>query len=166
MSFSSNAPLVANQVSDTDFPDNFTDFHEVFDREFKKITDAINTKEGALYLLQELATFQQYFNPNNVQENLNVYRITVNFGALPNADTKRVSHGIAFDSNTRLTRMYGAATDTARLQYLPLPFSSPILINNVTLEADGDEILITTGTDYSNYTYVTVVMEYTKGTFS
>jgi hypothetical protein len=163
MSFSSDAPLVANQVGDTDFPDNFEDFSELFDREYKKVTDAVNTKEGALYLLQELATFQQYFNTADTQNNRNVYRITLNFGPLPNATSKRVQHGISFNSKTRMTRMFGSATNFSSVTFIPLPFSSPTLSKNIALEANSLDVIVTTGANYSNYRDVTIVLEYTKG---
>lgn len=163
MSFSSDAPLVANQVSDSDLPDNFEDFHEVFERDYKKLIDAVNSKESGLYLPQELATFQLYFNEDTPNVNRNVYRKLVVFGPLPDASEKRVQHEITFTNVTRLTRMYGAATDPSGIQFIPLPFSSPTLINNVTLEANETDIIITTGADFSNYEETTVVIEYTKG---
>jgi len=162
MSFSNDPPLVTNQTSDNDFPDNFEDFIEMFDREYKKVTDAINTKEGSLYLPQELATYQQYFSVEDPQNNRNVYRKVVDFGALPNATLKRVQHNVTFTNTTRMTRMYGAASDPSGIQFIPLPFSSPTLINNVTLEADETDIIITTGADFSNFRETTVVIEYTK----
>lgn len=160
---SSDNPLVANQVSDTDFPDNFEDFHELFDREYKKLTDAVNSKEGALYLPQELATFQKYYDPGDSLETRNVYRKLIIFGPLPNAATKRVQHNIVFNNVTRLTRLYGAATDPSGIKFIPLPFSSPTLSNNVTLELNATDILITTAANFGNYTEVTVVVEFIKG---
>ena len=72
--FSSNLPLVANQLGDTDWPDEYDGFIEVFDREYKKLIDAVNTKEGGVYLPYESATFKSYANPNDPQGLLNVSR--------------------------------------------------------------------------------------------
>lgn len=155
--------MVANQVSDFDLPDNYEQFQEIFDREHKKVIDAVNSKEGALYLPQELATFQKYYDPGDPLRTLNVYRKLVVFGALPDSTTKRVPHNIAFNNVTRMTRMYGAASNLSDLRYIPLPFSSPTLADNVTLEASQTDIIITTDSDYSDFTEVTVVIEYIKG---
>ena len=163
MGFSSDAPLVSNQVSDFDLPESYEEFSEIFDREHKKVIDTINTKEGALYLLQEAATYQQYFNADDPQNNRNTYRMVINFGALPNNTSKRVPHNVTINSISRVTRLYGAASNPSGIKFIPLPFASPTLANNVSLEADQTDIKITTGADYSSYTDTTVVFEYTKG---
>lgn len=163
MGISSDNPLVSNQVSNPNFPNDFKGLRDLLDREWKKLVDAINSKEGGLYLLQELATFKLYFDINNPLNALNVYRKVINFGALPNSTTKRIPHNISFNSVTRMTHIYGTATDPSSLSYIPLPFSSPTLVENVKLEANQKEIVITTGQDYSNYVFTYVVIEYTKG---
>ena len=162
MSFSSDAPLLANQVSDFDLPENYEDFSEIFDREHKKVIDSVNSKEGGLYLPQEVATFQKYFSEESSQATRNTYRKLIMFGALPNATSKRVPHNIAFNNVTRMTRMFGAASNPTTIQFYPLPFSSPTLVENVKLEANATDVIITTGSDYSGFTDVTVVMEYSK----
>ena len=162
MTFSSDAPLVANQVGNTDFPDNFEDFHEIFEREYKKLLSAVNSKEGGLYLPQELATFNEYFDRDDPQNMRNVYRIVVDFGVLPNATEKRVPHNITFNANVRLTRLFGGSSNPSSIQFIPLPFCSTTLLENVMLEADQEDIIITTGSDRSSFKETTVVMEYTK----
>lgn len=162
MSFSSDQPMVTNQLSDFDLPENFEDFSEIFEREHKRVIDVVNSKEGGLYLPQELATFQRYFDEEDPQTTKNVYRKLVNFGSLPNTTSKRVEHNVTFNNVTRLTRMYGAASDASGIQFIPLPFASPTLANNVSLEADETDVIITTGSDRSNFDFTTVVLEYTK----
>lgn len=163
MGLSSDSPLLTNQVYDLEFPETYAEFKDYFEREYQKVMDAINSKEGALYLLQELATFQRYYIATDPLTTLNVYRKVFDFGSLPDTTSKKIVHGITMDSNTKLTRLFGAATDPNTRQYLPLPFSSPTLANNVSLEADGTEITITTGSDRSNFTHTSIVMEYSKG---
>lgn len=162
MGASSDNPLVANQVGDTDYPDNFDDFHEQFGRENKKWMDAINSKEGGLYIPEETATFQLYFDEANPQKNRNVYRKLIIFGGLPDTTGKRVQHNITFNNTTRMTRAYGAASDPSVIQFIPLPFSSPTLVNNISLEIDETDVIITTAADFSNFIETTVVLEYTK----
>lgn len=162
MSFSSDNPLVSNQVSDTDFPDEWDEFQDVFSREWAKIIDVINSKEGALYTEAEVSTFQRYFDATDPQSTRNVYRRTINFGALPNATSKAVVHGVTLTSTARMTRIYGAATNPSTLEYIPLPFASTTLNDNIILEANQQQVIITTAADYSDYKETTVVIEYTK----
>ena len=83
MSIGSDQPLISNQVPDTEFPDNFEEFSEIFGRDYKRTVDAINTKEGGLYSQNEVATFQKYFNPNDSQSSRNIYRKVINFDGSP-----------------------------------------------------------------------------------
>lgn len=166
MAFSSDPALQSNQVSislEIPRPED-PNFETIMSLFMKRTTDAVNTKEGALYSLREVATFQQYFTAGDPQTTRNVYRMTVNFGALPNAGTKSVPHGIAFTSAFSLTRMYGAATDPVNLIYIPLPYASPTLNQNIKLNADGTNVNIETAINYTAFTRCTVVLEYTKNT--
>lgn len=166
MAFSSDAALQSNQQSislEVPKPDD-PDFVKIMSLYMKRSADSMNTKEGALYTLKEVATFQQYFVASEPQRTRNVYRMTVNFGALPNTGAKSVPHGIAFNSECSITRMYGAATDPVNLLYIPLPLAAPVLIENIELYADGTNVNIITGRNFSNYTRCTVVLEYTKNT--
>lgn len=163
MSFSSDAPLVSNQVVNEEFPDTYEEFIKMFEVSYGKLSDAVNSKEGGTYLLNEIATFQKYFNVDDPQNNRNIYRKVINFGALPNATTKSIQHDIQMDPNTIMTRIYGAATNPQLVKFLPLPFASPTLVNNVSLEVDDEKVTIETGIDRSEYTEVTIVLEYSKG---
>lgn len=161
--FSSDQPLVANQLPiSVDFPSDQQEFLNTISLLYKRIANAVNTKEGALYLPQELATFQLYFTANDPQRLRNVYRKTIDFGVLPNATTKPMPHGIAFDSNFSTTRIYGSATDPVNLVYFPLPYASPVLLNNIALRVDGPNVIIETGINRTNFTRCTVVLEYVK----
>lgn len=162
MSISSERALLANQVSDVDYPDNFEEFIDVFNIEIKKIIDAINSKEGGLYTLQELSTFNRYYDTVNLSNLRNVYRRTINFGRLPNATTKHVSHGNTLNSEAKVTKLYGGATNLITGSFIPLPFSSTTLADNIILQATLDEVIVTTGANYSDYTDCTIVFEYVR----
>jgi hypothetical protein len=155
--------LLSNQLSDFDLPQNYSEFSEVFNREHKKVIDVVNTKEGGVYSLQEQSTFQKYYNENDPQSTRNVYRKVFSFGRLPNSGTKRLAHDISVDTNFRLTRLYGASSDLTNLKFISIPFSSSTLNENVSLEIDQEDVIITTGSDRSSFTETSIVMEYTKG---
>jgi len=163
MSFSSDVPLQANQLPiSIDFPPTDDQaFLDTLSLAYKRTADSVNTKEGALYQPTELATFQKYFKETNTQNFRNVYRMTVDFGALPAAGSKPVAHNIAFTSQFRTTRIYGSATNPVNRSYIPLPYASAIG-DDIELSIDATDVIITVASDKSAYTACTVVIEYTK----
>lgn len=109
MSFSSDNPLLSNQLEiSIDFPPvEDKDFLNMLSLTYKRVADSMNTKEGALYLLQELATFKQYFTQGNPQINRNVYRktfdlVNLNGGNIAGGATVNFPHGITGLSSAAL----------------------------------------------------------------
>lgn len=127
-----------------------------------------NVKDSGMYVDSEFVTSCQYFtNPALSSATAQspalrpVFRTVVNFGALPNAGTKSVAHNIAPTASFSFTRIYGCAT-TPSTSYIPLPYASTTLINNIELNADAVNVNITTGINRSAYTITYVVIEYIK----
>jgi hypothetical protein len=163
MSFSSDIPLQSNQLSvSVEFPKpDDSAFLDTLSLTYKRIADAVNTKEGALYQPVETATFQKYFKPAETQNFRNVYRMTINFGTLPNTTSDTEPHNIDFTENFRVTRIYGAATDPVNLLYIPLPYASASGAD-IELSLDATNVIITTASNRTAFTESTVVIEYTK----
>ena len=90
-----------------------------------------------------------------------LYRKVVNFGALPNATTTTVAHGI---SNLGVvTDIKGIATNSATGKRFPLPYSSTTLVdNNIDFSCNNTDITITTGVDRTGLDICYVILEYTK----
>lgn len=125
---------------------------------YQGIASAVNNKTGGLFVPQEKINSEQYYDPNNPQRFLSVYRMVVDFGALPNSTTKSVAHNIQdWNSSFRLTSAYGASTDTSNLQALPIPN------NGIELKINSTYVTITTTSNLSSYTETNIVVEYTKG---
>lgn len=150
---------------------NSDDFKELLVRLYQNLnlmSVLLNGKDSGFYPLAEFITGQTYFpNPaviTNIIQAINrpVYRATINFGALPNTGTKSVAHGIPFASNYTVTRIYGAASDTTGLNYIPLPYASPVLANNIELKVDGTNVTVITGSNRSNFNISYIVLEYLK----
>lgn len=159
MSFSSDIPSLQNQLP---LSIEFTSDVDVLINElndvYQGIASAVNNKTGGLYVPLEKINSDQYFDSTNTQRLKNVYRMVVDFGALPDTATKSVAHNISgWDSNFRLTRAFGGATDPTGLSAIPLPNDGIFLSN------DSTNVTITTVSNRSNYTSSTVVLEYTKG---
>lgn len=91
-----------------------------------------------------------------------LYRKVINFGVLPNASQKFVSHNI---TNIGIMKnLTGVAFRSSDSTYYPLPYSSPTLANNIQLNANATSIYITTGINRSNLGTCYVIVEYTKST--
>lgn len=146
---------------------------ELFIRMYQNLNlmaNVLNVKDTGFYTNQfETINGQQYFaNPANTSATnakaiqRPVYRTTINFGALPNAATKSVAHNIPFTAAFSATRIYGAASDTTGLTYIPLPFASPTLNENIKLDVDAVNVNVTTGINRTNYNLCYIVVEYLK----
>jgi hypothetical protein len=160
MSYSNDNSSITNQLPLTiDIKEE--DIWDSFSNAYKKIANSVNSKEGGLYIQNETATSAQYFTQNNPQVYRNVYRVTVDFGNLPNATTKSVAHNIGFTNQYVATRIYGGATRQGPFHYLPLPFPSATANNVIEVSVDATNVTITTGIDRSNY-IATIVIEYLK----
>ena len=149
---------------------NSREFKELLVRLHQNINSmaiAVNGKDTGVYD-QNLFVTGQLFFPEDVDsdaqgeaEYQSVFRKVVNFGALPNTAAKTVAHGITCTIGTKLTRLYGAATNPTggALSYLPLPYASPVLVNNIELSMDNTNVTITTGSNRTAYTSCYVIIE-------
>lgn len=88
-----------------------------------------------------------------------IYRKVVDFGALPNATTKKVAHGVSNIGD--ITHIYGVAHSSAKMT-IPLPYARGIPI---ILYATQDDVAIEISTgDYVEFTRSEITIEYTKTT--
>lgn len=151
--------------------EEFKDFLVRLRNDMNRIALSLNRKRNGYRPLEEIENGEFWFpdpslssSTGQVPEERTGYITIVNFGALPNTATKSVAHGITFPTiNTySLTRIWGGATDPVANLYIPLPYSSPILIDNIEVSADTTNVNVTTGKDYSAYTTVYIAIEYIK----
>lgn len=158
MSFSSDIPGLQNQLAiSVELPNDLEGLRGAVNDLYQDIATTVNSKEGSLYVPIEKLTSGQYFLASNPQQNRAVYRMVVDFGALPNTGTKSVAHGIVgWDANFRLVRAYGAATDPVGFSGIPIPN------DNIFLEINATDVIVTTTANYSAYTESTIVIEFTK----
>lgn len=172
MGFSSDPALTANQLPvSLELPklDEKDLFVEQLELLLKRVNASVNTKTGSLFQeAVETATFETYTTSQKADGSPNtrpIYRMVVDFGALPNATTKSVAHNITFDSaptTFRATRIYGAATDPANRLFIPLPYASPTLNQNISVAVNATNVVVTTGINRTAYTNCTIVIEYAK----
>ena len=146
---------------------------------FNSVAISINTRDAGFYVQQEFVCGQIYYpNPVNTSTTGNtplspefrqVFRKVIAFGALPNTGTKSVAHGITTlpqnlptYSGFSFTRIYATATDPINQLYIPIPYASPVLVNNIEINVDATNVNITTGSNRTAYTITYVVLEYIK----
>jgi len=150
---------------------NSPEFKELLVRLYQNlnlICEVINVKDTGLYQVTELVNGQYYFqNPayNSSTANQsglrNVYRKVINYTtALPNTGTATTPHGITCTSTTTFTRIYATSSDTSGKNYIPIPYASPTLANNIELKVDGTNVYIITGSNRTNFTQTYIVLEY------
>lgn len=136
-----------------------------------RISLVLNTKDTGIYDLNVPFVNGQLWFPNlaltstaNINENTpefrQVYRTVINFGPLPNTGTTSQPHFITCNGGTTFTRIYGTASDTTGLNYIPLPYASPTLADNIELKVDGTNVTIITGSNRSNFNVCYVILEY------
>lgn len=147
---------------------NSPEFKELLVRLYQnlnRISLVINVKTSGYYPLNEFVTGDQYFPTTAPSSLVNaLYRPSsrklINFGALPNTGTKTVAHGLTITTATVFTRIYGTASDTTGLNYIPLPYASPTLANNIELSVDATNVTVITGSNRSNFNVCYIVLEW------
>lgn len=155
MSFSSSQPTLSNQLQvSIAYPAvDSKEFLDVLTLDRKRIGDAVNTKEGAFYLKQEMSTFKQYFGATP-QVNRSVLRTTIdlvdlNGGPIPPGVLAPILHGITGISSAAL--IYAGCTTATQFFTVVYP--------NLYLSATQ---IFFTNPAATNITNCYVVAEYLK----
>lgn len=163
--FGSDIPLISNQLPiSLDFPQEEIQWHETVQLYLKRIANIINTKEGALYTLTEIANFQQYFTLTNTQKFRNVYRKTfdmvfLNGGNIGAGTTASFPHNIV--GITAATRIFGTATTTdVPVKFIPLPYVSQVEAEEIQIYLTPTNVVLVNGTLTLTQAYIT--SEYVK----
>lgn len=151
---------------------NSPEFKELLVRLYQNVNNialSVNIRDAGMYDTQEFVNGQTFFpNPSlssatsSVPAQRQVYRKVINFGALPNAGTTNVAHGLTVNAAFSFTRIYGCSTDPVNFVYLPLPYASPTDADNIELKVDATNVTIITGSNRTAFTTTYVVLEYIK----
>ena len=147
------------------------EFKELLVRLYQNLNSmalVVNAKETGNYPVVEVLSGQRYFsNPifNSTTQAAptlrEVHRKVINYTtALPNTAMATIPHFITCTAATTFTRIYGVANNRAGTTYLPLPYSSTVLANNIELSVDGTNVYITTGSNRTAYTITYIVLEW------
>lgn len=161
--FQPSTPLLPSE-----FDEHFT---VILTQTLNDLAISLNAKDTALYLTTEIATgglFIPTFPAAPLASTINcqnrpMFRVVVDFGALPNNATKSVAHGITTTQNWSLVKLNGTATDpgaTTMTLGVPIPYASSTAADIIELNMDATNIIITTGVDRTAFTRTFVVIEY------
>lgn len=147
------------------------EFKELLIRLYQNLnlmSEVLNIKDSGYYYTTEFVNGQQFFpNPilnsgtSSYPSSRQVFRMTIDFGPLPNTGVIAVPHGIPVNTNTTVTRMYAAASNVVSFAYIPIPYASATN-NNVELYMDATNVYIKTNSNWSAYTVTYVIIEYLK----
>ena len=148
-------------------PEKWEDAQPFLVEQLKKISNAVNIRDIGWYLDEELLTGKAFIPTTGMgggatnQVFRQVFRKVIDFGALPNAGSKSVAHGISFTNSFTLTSLSASATNPTGLNALPIPYIDPTALNTgISLSMDATNVTITTGINRSAYTRCYVTIEY------
>lgn len=127
MTMSSDNPLNTNQLPiSLDVNPKEPGFEGILLLYLRRVANAVNTKESGLFLLQENANFEQWYQIGNPQQNRNAYRITVDLVNLNGGNIPTGSTSLVLSSSTQPMNIngylypvqgFGGAVDTGGLSY-------------------------------------------------
>lgn len=158
-------------------PDDPEEFRIKLYQYLNEIALAVNSKASGLFVSEETVTGKQFIPvfPSGVNRRStnavfrDVFRVVIDTGALPNATTNSIAHGITTTENFSIVALYGGATDPGASTLssgIPLPhINTTTPGDSVELTVDATNINLTTTTaNYTGFTRSFVVIEYIKET--
>ncbi len=166
MTFSSDIPLNTNQLPiSLDVNPDEKDFQNILLLYLRRIANAVNTKESGLFLLQENAAFEQWYQIGNPQQNRNGYRTTVDLVFLNGGNILAGTTNIVLTTTTQPPKIngylypvqgFGGAVDTAGISYFLNDPDIYVRYNNST------NTIVIINNSGNDLTWCTWCMEYLK----
>lgn len=166
MTYSSNIPLDTNQLPiSLDVNPKDRDFENILLLYLRRVANAVNTKESGMFLLQETANFEQWYQTGNPQQNRNAYRLTSDLVLLNGANIPTGSTSLVLSSSTQPMSVtgylypvqgFGGALDTNGISYFLNDPSIYIRYNSST------NTIIITNNSGNALTWCIWVAEYLK----
>lgn len=166
MTFSSDNALNTNQLPvSLDVNPQESGFQDILLLYLRRVANAVNTKESGLFLLQENAAFEQWYQTANPQQNRNAYRITVDLVLLNGGNIPAGATSLVLSTSTQPMKIngylypvqgFGGAVDTGGLSYFLNDPSIYVRYQNST------NTIIITNNSGNALTWCVFVMEYLK----
>ncbi len=166
MTISSNASLNTNQLPvSLDVNPDDKEFGNILLLYLRRVANAVNTKENGLFLLQETANFEQWYQNGNPQQNRNGYRTTIDLVALNGTSIPIGTTNLVLSSSTQPTNIngylypvqgFGGAVDTPGISYF---LNDPLIYVRYNNSTNTIVIVNNSG---SALTWCVYVLEYLK----
>src|ERR1700679_957828 len=166
MTFSSDNALNTNQLPiSLDVNPEDKAFQSILLLYLRRVANAVNTKESGLFLLQENAAFEQWYETNNPMRTRSAYRITVDLVFLNNGNIPTGTTNIVLSSTTQPQNIngflfpvqgFGGAIDSSGLSYFLNDPAIFVRYNNST------NTIIIVNNSGSALTWCVWVQEYLK----
>ncbi len=166
MTFSSDNALNTNQLPvSLDVNPQENGFQDILLLYLRRVANAVNTKESGLFLLQENAAFEQWYQTANPQQNRNAYRITVDLVLLNGGNIPAGATSLVLSTSTQPMKIngylypvqgFGGAVDTGGLSYFLNDPSIYVRYQNST------NTIIIQNNSGNALTWCVFVMEYLK----
>lgn len=152
------------------------EFKELLVRLYQNLNNMsllLNIKDTGYYNNIEFVNSQAYYPNPNLNSSTTTYpalrqvyrkviRMNPTFATLPNTGTIAIPHGLTPNSSWTFKRIYATASDTTGFNYIPIPYASPTLANNIEIRVDATNVYITTGSNRTNFNDVDIILEYIK----
>lgn len=143
-----------------DVPLEWEDANDFLNWYLKQNTNLLNSKAIGTYSSQSIPAGKRLYITSKEYE---AFRLTIDFGALPNAGVKTVAHGITpYLPGFRLLNMFLSATNTTTGEAFSLQYYS-IAASDITLLIDPTNVTVTTASNYSPYNVSYVIIEFLTG---
>lgn len=160
----------AAQLSETDVESPV--FKELLVRLYQNVGNialALNIKDTGMYVTSEFVNGQLLFSNPALNSSTTttatlrqMYRLALNFGALPNTGTKSVPHGLQINGAYTFTRIYACSSSTSGQVYIPIPYASTTTTDVIEINVDATNVNITTSSNKSGFNITYVILEYVK----
>lgn len=138
-------------------PQEWDQANDFFNWYIEDIVNQLNAKSGGIYPVQIVPSGKTLAIGSST---FSVLRKALNFGALPNASTKSVAHGIPVGATFRIFNLQLSASDSTNMRYFCTQNYSLSPNGMVRLEMDATNVNVTTNADYTSYTDCFVIIEY------
>lgn len=157
----SESPYLATNLKITDVQ---ADLSSQVGTLYSAIAYRLNSREIAIYDLQERLTGQKWTDSTNLQVQKETFRIVFEIGAIATGATYTTAHNITGFSTLTFTSIMGTViTDAATFNKRPLPYASATLVTDqIQLDADDTNFRIINGATAPNITSGYVVLTYLK----
>lgn len=161
--FIQSTPLFDAQFwrSEDASPEQLKDLLVLMHQQLNQMAIILNLKTTGYHLLTSFNNSNQWFNPNTTDplQLRSEFTVVVNIGAL-GAGVTNAPHGISIPagSTIKFTYIGGAATDSAGLNFYPLP--APLGgANDIQIIVNATNVVITNNSGV-NFTSAYVVLKY------